>query len=177
MNDKLQKLFDLNETALIFEIGLGNRLLQKAERVYFDALDFTIQQIEEYVLSFFKEKFINYNELYICLLNHTFDEKMNSFDVFKENLTCLGIDSNVDFYTRNLYDKEDEWFLNYFVFKADFSVATKLFEGLFNRERPHEEDKYLKVEPFFISFDLNQVLNVYDSRGMDYLEIDKLHFT
>jgi hypothetical protein len=71
---------------------------------------------------------------------------------------------------REFHIEEDELYIQLFFFEVNFDDILKYLWGLLSSNFRGIEP-FLQMEIFFISKDLKTLINVYDDRGMDILEL------
>jgi len=160
-----------NSRESIFNPGPYNHCA-KANRIYLDELDEEIktdlQLLTTTVLNkiskLFKDSF------FVCLVTFT-QEKSVFFP--KEDLTQLtncGIPLPIEFQFEQTYIELDEWYANYLFFKESKTSLKRYVKGILATYLS-ENEPYINLDVFFISNNLEKLVNLYDDRGMDIVEL------
>jgi hypothetical protein len=166
--EKIESTYDIKE---LFSLGLYHKY-EKVNREYLDKFDkkgidlflFLIDYISDLMIKYFSDS------LYVAMLysDNKYEKKLQKKTI--DNLKYLNINIPANCIKREYFLPDDELHTKLFFFEEDYKNIKKYLWGLLSRNFMGIEPS-LNMEIFFISKDLKTLINVYDDRGMDILEL------
>jgi len=164
-------LIENNEKTDIFHPGPFN-LTDNSERIHLDELFKPTKEnfnaIVDFVLHVFNE-YLDKRYL-VGIIDHS---ETNQLDLDKEVKTSVeecGIILSEEYVIDSFYEPEDLWYTTIRLQYDIDSNLKKYIEGIL-RPHIHIEGPYLKAEIVFISLNADYLLNLYDDRGIDIVQL------
>jgi hypothetical protein len=159
-----------NDKLSIFHSGPFN-LCPDSKRIYLD--EFGLEKKD--LLPFLKKYVYELIEpvlgqtFYVCLVSNS-EDKINIFPQDSLNhLESCKIETPIEFVHDNEYIHEDEWYNHYLFYKETGSNLQKYINGILGHLIKTEP--YLDMEVFFIDNSLKTLINLYDDRGIDIVNL------
>jgi hypothetical protein len=159
-----------NDKFSIFHPGPYN-LCPDSKRIYLD--EFGLEKEE---LFYFLRKYVHEliapilgQTFYVCLVSHS-EEKMKAFPQESLNhLESCKIQTPINFLYDSEYVNDDEWHNHYLFYNETDSTLQKYIDGILGYLI--ESKPCFNMEVFFIDKSLETLINIYDDRGMDIVNL------
>ncbi|TNE54019.1 MAG: hypothetical protein EP338_09005 [Bacteroidetes bacterium] len=161
--DYFDARFDLNK---LFSVGIYHRF-RNVERIYLDEMQSSFDKIEYLKRNIISK--IENDELYACMVTYTEVAQENFPGNSIIELNRCGIDTEREVVFKCLFDEEEEWYSNLLFFKLNYVEIEKFISGVLFRTE--SKRRSFSSEFFIVNYTTKKVINVYDDRGVDILEI------
>lgn len=167
MLELLRKKFDLNS---LFSLGLYNKF-DNVNRIFLDEIcdkNYKFDSVYSYAEKVFKTKIKS--DFFVCMVTYT-ENPTNVFPSQElEQLSDNEIDIPTKFIYWSAYNNEEEWYVHYLFYEEKEIFLPKYISGLLARHLL-DNKPYIGSEMFFIPQAGDVMINMYDDRGMDILEL------
>lgn len=151
----------------LFSVGLYHRF-KRVNRFFLDELfdknySKSISFVSDHILQIVGDKF------YVCLVDYS-EIDLNFFNAETlSNIDANGIDIPKSRLFFSKYISEDDWYGQYLFYEESGTNIGKYVSGIINRVS--RDKPSLIPEVYYLNFNLNTLINVYDDRGMDIMTI------
>lgn len=165
------EIISKNERESIFRPGPYNHC-RNAKRIYLDDLGEEIKSNFDSLTDFILKKTDNLlgEYFFVCLVTYTEDKRVLFPDKELMQLKNCNIPLPSEFKFDQAYIDDDEWYSNYLFFKERKKFLRNYVKGILAPSLS-PVDPLINLDVFFISSDLKILINLYDDRGMDIVEL------
>lgn len=165
-----KEIITKNNEQHIFHTGPYNHC-ENSERIYLDELFINnsdrIVLLRDFIMKNFK-RFYNY-DFYVCLVTFSDD----NLEKFPQEVLLRLKDCNIQLPIENSYSskyiQDDEWYAHYLFFKE----SKYHFEKYINSILYDYNEPSIYSDVFIINKELSELVNIYDDRGMDIVQLKK----
>jgi len=164
----LDKWYDIR---LLFSPGIYNKF-DNSDREYFDELNLKGSKLFYFLNNYLKYKLEDLlgDRFYVCLVFYSEDERGSDLSDKIQLVKECGINIPSDYVSVNRYIEDYEVYCNYFFYEESVDNLSKYISGTLAIDLM-EGIPRLPCDAFYIKRDMTKVVNVYDDRGMDVVNL------